>query len=233
MPLARKAGSGYSRRTERIPNRRAARRPAVPATRIKPAYRTPWGRAYHADALDVLRQPARRIRRARLHVAAVRPAPAEGLRQRRRRRVHRLVLAVRRADPPRPAARRQLRHGAGRRLEPRQRHALAVPLRAAPAPRQDLPPGAGLLLVQPVAAADAGRVGDDSPHARQGSGQHALVAVEDDGAAGRQSPRAAAVQQVDEAAAARTATSRRCGRRSTRSARTSSATTAARSRRTS
>ena len=79
--------------------------------------------------------------------------------------------------------------------------AFAVPLRAAGQARRSVPPRPGLLLVQPVAAADAGRMGHDPPHARQGGGHADLVAVEDDGAAGRQSPRARTLQQVDEAAA--------------------------------
>ncbi len=117
--------------------------------------------------------------------------------------IRRMVLAVRRRDPPRAAARRQLRPRPRRGLEPRQRHALAVSIRADPRPGADVPPGPGVLLVQPEQAADAGRVGHHPPHARQGRRDHAVVAVQDRNAAGRQPPRAAAVQPVDEAAAAR------------------------------
>ena len=66
-------------------------------------------------------------------LAALRPARQKAYGNVDAGGVRRLVLAVRRGDPPRPAARRQLRPRPRRRLEPRQRHALAVPVRADPA----------------------------------------------------------------------------------------------------
>src|SRR5262245_18266644 len=114
-----------------------------------------------------------------------------------------MVLAVRRGGLPSPSAGRQLRSRDRRGVELRQPDAIALPVRADYSHVPDVLPGPRLLLVQPVAAADSGRVGDDQADAGQGRGQPDLVAFEDRAPAGGLPTGAPVIQQVDAAAAPR------------------------------
>ena len=123
----------------------------MPKSRMTPAYTTRLGRAYHADALDVLRHLPDDS------VSLVLTSPPFAL---RRKKAYGNVAADEYVDwfwPFAEEIHRVLRPDgsfvldlAGG-LEPRQRHALAVPVRADPAAVQALPPRPGVLLVQPVA----------------------------------------------------------------------------------
>ncbi len=145
---------------------------------LDPAYTTPFGECYNADALDVLRQiPDDSI-------SLVLTSPPFAL---RRKKEYGNVDPTEYVEWLMPFAEEIYRilrpdgsfvfdlGGAWNRGSGTKslfQYELILP------PVPILPPGAGVLLVQPQQAADAGRMGHHPPHARQGRGQHAVVAVE-------------------------------------------------------
>ena len=208
----------------------------------RPAFRTAAGRLFVGDAADALASPASApVRRQTVQLVFTSPpfplcrekkygnlrgdAYAEwlaGVRQTARR-----IPDADRLDRDRTRQRLGIR--ASRPFRRRRSKRLLAFQEAA-----GLAPVPGVHLLQPGPAADAGRVGDGPPGARQGLVHPRLVAVADAAPEGRQPPGADRLQRQHEAAAASEApTTAAVGRRSIRSAIDRSwPTTAGRSRRT-